>query len=183
MNTDPINEKNIKQSTNTKPTSIDKQNKISSEATSIFDESARVKKEITKSADVSGTKIPLGVDNQLDLVYHNALKKLENIPFPFSLMGKDKIKNETIKILDDENFRNDTRKILNEAISKDPNNANKNVIELVRDKDIYEKSFDIIKKYAKDSSLLSKIVNSKLLEDKLYKYINSDKAMSFLKKS
>lgn len=118
-------------------------------------------------------------DKQLDIVFKNAKSKLEHIPPPFSLMGASKIKNDASKIMDDPKFRVGVINIL-ENTAQQPGNENKNIVELARDKTTYKKLLDYIRQSAKDSSTLSFILNSSIVESKLYDYIKSDKIMSFL---
>lgn len=122
---------------------------------------------------------PKDIDSQLNNVIKNAKNKLGHIPFPFSLFGGDKIKTDATKLLDDPKFRAGLDDIL-ESAAKEPGNSNKNIIELVRDKDTYKKVLDYIKKSSEGSSTLSGILNNSMVEDKLYNYINSDKILVFL---
>lgn len=122
---------------------------------------------------------PKNIDKQLDNVFKNAKDKLSNIPFPFSLMGADKIKKDSYKIIDNPDFRSGLNNIL-ESAANEPGNSNKNVIELVRNKDTYKKVLDYIKKSSEGSSTISGILNNPKTESKLYDYINSDKILSFL---
>ena len=124
-------------------------------------------------------ELPKDRDKQLDNVFKNAKDKLGNIPFPYSLLGGDKIKKDSYKIIDNPNFRSGLNNILESAAEK-PGNANKNIIELARDKDTYKQVLDYIKKSSEDSSTLSGILNNPKTESKLYDYINSDKILAFL---
>lgn len=117
---------------------------------------------------------------QLDTICKNTTKKLDNIPFPFSLMGKDKIKSETLSLVNNPEFRSGVVSILEEARAKNPNNANKSVVELVRDKNTYNKLLAYIKKSASSSKTITSILNNQMVEGKLYEYLSSDKAMEIL---
>lgn len=150
------------------------QSSESSEQVSVFNVNAPLENS-APSAKTNST------EKQLDVIYKNALKKLDHIPPPFSFLGADKIKKDTLKIIDNAEFRAGAIKILEDAKAKDPKNADKNVIELIRDKDTFKTLFEYIKKSSQNSGLLNMILSNKAAESKLYDYLSSDKALVFLK--
>ncbi len=120
-------------------------------------------------------------DKEFEVICKNVSKKLDNIPIPFSFLGSKKIKNETMQVLNDPTFKSGVTDILETARNSKPENMNKNIIELCRDKDTYNKVLIFVRNSAKNHSTINSILNNKSLDSKLYEYLKSDKALEMLK--
>lgn len=119
-------------------------------------------------------------ERQLDAICKVAVKKLDDIPFPFNILGGSKIKTDALSLINNQDFRSGVVSILDDARFKIPDNADKNVVELVRDKDTYNKVFAYVKQSASKSKTLTSILNNKTIETKLYEYLNSQEAMKLV---
>lgn len=119
-------------------------------------------------------------ESQLDSICKVAVKQLDNIPFPFNILGGSKIKTDALTLINNSNFRSGVVSILDDARFKSPANADKNVVELVREKDTYNKVFAFVKQSASSSKTLTSILNNKSIESKLYDYLNSPEALKLV---
>lgn len=119
-------------------------------------------------------------EQQLDAICQVAVKKLDNIPFPFNVLGGSKIKADALSLINNSQFRSGAISILDSARYGNPANTDKNIVELARDKDTYKKLFAYVKQSASGSKTLTSILNNSTVEKKLYDYLNSQEALKLI---
>ena len=115
-------------------------------------------------------KIPPDVKGQLDVVFKNAEQELQYMPFWLKLFGANRLKNEALILFKNQKFRNEVADIFLEA-KKQPMNKNKDIAEILRNRNVYDSVLECISVNVPDGSLVKFVAGIDFVRDNYFQMV------------
>lgn len=123
--------------------------------------------------------IPQDIKEQLEIVFDNTKFEMEYIPKWLYVFGVNKIKRELTQMIDSKNFKEELKIVFEQSRIK-YNFPNKDVVELLKKREVYNQVYDCIHANTKEKSLLNKIMKFDYVKERFYKMVQKGSADNLL---
>lgn len=125
---------------------------------------------VTKIPKLPLSEIPKDVNGQLKLMLSNAKIELEFMPWWLKIFGFEKLKKEVVTLVDKPEFHKELTQIFEEE-KKKKNNAKKDVVSMMKTRDVYDSVCDCIQKHSSEHGLIRKVIKRDLVRNNYYEMV------------